>query len=169
MEVSSTTGAVNILGKPLKKLVIANCIMERRREVMGQITEGFAKLALKFCEEKKHPSLTIWETQQLLTAWLDRERLRAEVLYLQKEKASLKEDLLELEADKEEWRNKAVDRLEQLAAANGRVEMLAGWLKKYGNHYRGPGEMCELLKHSDYPCTCGLDAALSNLNEDSAG
>jgi hypothetical protein len=66
-------------------------------------------------------------------------------------------------------RAEVADLTQQLAAANGRVEMLAGWLRKYGNHYRGPGEMCELLKHSDYPCTCGLDAALSNLNEDSAG
>jgi hypothetical protein len=90
------------------------------------------------------------------------DRLRAEV-------ASLKSDLESYMRIANDEANENVSLTQQLAAANGRVEMLAGWLRKYGNHYRGPGEMCELLKHSDYPCTCGLDAALSNLNEDRAG
>jgi hypothetical protein len=94
--------------------------------------------------------------------WQSLERLRAEV-------ASLKSDLESYMRIANDEANENVSLTQQLAAANGRVEMLAGWLRKYGNHYRGPGEMCELLKHSDYPCTCGLDAALSNLNEDSAG
>jgi hypothetical protein len=36
----------------------------------------------------------------------------------------------------------------------------AGW-RKYARHYSGPGEICESLKHSDYPCTCGLEALLA--------
>lgn len=42
-----------------------------------------------------------------------------------------------------------------------RIAALEGALVKYGSHIRGPGAMCELLKHSVYPCTCGLEAALS--------
>lgn len=34
-------------------------------------------------------------------------------------------------------------------------------LLKYAKH-GGVGGMCELLKHSDYECTCGLDAAINN-------
>ena len=43
---------------------------------MGQITEGFAQTMLKHCEQGQHPPLTVWETEQLVRAWLDRERLR---------------------------------------------------------------------------------------------
>jgi len=37
---------------------------------MGQITRDFAERAMACCKEGKHPSLTVWETQQLLHAWL---------------------------------------------------------------------------------------------------
>jgi hypothetical protein len=33
-------------------------------------------------------------------------------------------------------------------------------LKKHGSHAHSEGPMCERAKHSEYPCTCGLDAAL---------
>ena len=41
---------------------------------MGQIAKPFAEAALKCCQEGKHPSLTVWETQQLLWAWLQLQR-----------------------------------------------------------------------------------------------
>ena len=35
-------------------------------------------------------------------------------------------------------------------------------LEKYGKHLNdGKHPMCEILKHSDYGCTCGLDKALA--------
>ena len=43
---------------------------------MAQITEDLARDALKRCEQGKHPPLTAWETQQLIYAWLERERMR---------------------------------------------------------------------------------------------
>ena len=43
---------------------------------MAQITEDLALDALKRCEQGQHPPLTAWETQQLIYAWLERERMR---------------------------------------------------------------------------------------------
>jgi len=37
---------------------------------MGQITEAFARTMLACCERGEHPPLTVWETRQLLHAWL---------------------------------------------------------------------------------------------------
>jgi chromosome segregation ATPase len=95
------------------------------------------------------------------------DRLRAEV-------ASLKEERDALEADKEEWRNKAVDRLEQLAAANGRVEMLADVIKRaielrvalWRNGDPDDDMMSDdqIIAKDHYASK--WQAALSNLNED---
>ena len=43
---------------------------------MGQITESFARTMLEQCARKEHPSLTVWEAEQLARAWL---RLAEEV------------------------------------------------------------------------------------------
>ena len=43
---------------------------------MAQITEDLARDALARCERGQHPPLTAWETQQLIYAWLERERMR---------------------------------------------------------------------------------------------
>mgnify|MGYP006921375145 CR=1 FL=1 len=43
---------------------------------MAQITEELARDALKKCEQGQHPPLTARETQQLIYAWLERERMR---------------------------------------------------------------------------------------------
>lgn len=37
------------------------------------------------CKEGRHPSLTVWEAQQLLHAWNDREALRARVATLERD------------------------------------------------------------------------------------
>lgn len=42
---------------------------------MGQLTQEFVKQMLVHCERKERPPLTLWETEQLLRAWLDREHL----------------------------------------------------------------------------------------------
>lgn len=44
---------------------------------MSQLTENFVRDMLAACERKEHPPLTVWESQQLLCAWQERERLRA--------------------------------------------------------------------------------------------
>ncbi len=42
------------------------------------------------------------------------------------------------------------------------VERLKEALKMYGRHGRTDNSpMCEKSKHSDYPCTCGFDQALT--------
>jgi len=33
-------------------------------------------------------------------------------------------------------------------------------LQKYGRHQNNPKHMCEKIKHSDHPCTCGWDDLL---------
>jgi predicted RNase H-like nuclease (RuvC/YqgF family) len=89
------------------------------------------------------------------------ESLRAEV-------ASLKEELDEAYMSRNGWKWKAEkwlgdvnDLTQQLAAANGRVEVLRGALLSAREVLDGEG--C-------YPKTVAkCDAALSNLNEDSAG
>lgn len=43
---------------------------------MGQITQQFAADMLERVERGLHPAFTVWEAKQLLTAWLDRERMR---------------------------------------------------------------------------------------------
>ena len=43
---------------------------------MAQITEDLARDALARCERGQPPPLTAWETQQLIYAWLERERMR---------------------------------------------------------------------------------------------
>lgn len=40
---------------------------------MGQITQNFVDLAMATCKEGRHPSLTVWEAQQLLHAWIERD------------------------------------------------------------------------------------------------
>ena len=50
---------------------------------MGQLTQNFVDLAMATCKEGRHPSLTVWEAQQLLHAWNDREALRARVATLE--------------------------------------------------------------------------------------
>ncbi len=50
---------------------------------MGQLTQNFVDLAMATCKEGRHPSLTVWEAQQLLHAWNDREALRARVAELE--------------------------------------------------------------------------------------
>lgn len=35
-------------------------------------------------------------------------------------------------------------------------------LQQYGRHQNNELGMCDLLKHSDYSCTCGFDKALAN-------
>ena len=39
-----------------------------------------------------------------------------------------------------------------------RLEMQRDALLRYARHSVDGEPMCEYLKHSDYPCTCGLDA-----------
>ena len=34
-------------------------------------------------------------------------------------------------------------------------------LREYVRHRNDPVMFCEALKHADYPCTCGLEAALA--------
>jgi hypothetical protein len=46
------------------------------KQDMAQITEDLARDALARCERGQHPPLTAWETQQLIYAWLERERMR---------------------------------------------------------------------------------------------
>lgn len=53
----------------------------------------------------------------------------------------------------------------ELETAKAQREALAGDLEKYGNHIRGPGQLCELLKSSDFPCTCGFDAILTRIHK----
>ena len=43
---------------------------------MSQVHEKLARQWLAMCERKERPALTIWETEQLLRGWLDRDRLR---------------------------------------------------------------------------------------------
>jgi predicted RNase H-like nuclease (RuvC/YqgF family) len=91
------------------------------------------------------------------------DRLRAEILYLQKEKASLKEerDKAIRQVDIDWVRRQEITRLtQQLAAANGRVEMLRKALEHIESHTdsTNDGITYEICR-----------AALSNLNEDSAG
>ena len=50
---------------------------------MGQLTQNFVDLAMATCKEGRHPSLTVWEAQQLLHAWNDRDALRARVAELE--------------------------------------------------------------------------------------
>lgn len=40
---------------------------------------------------------------------------------------------------------------------------LAAKLAEYTSHVHAPGPLCERAKHSDYPCTCGLDGLLAAL------
>lgn len=47
---------------------------------MAQITEAFARDSLELCKRNQFPPLTLWETQQLIYAWLDRERIRNAVM-----------------------------------------------------------------------------------------
>ena len=54
---------------------------------MGQLTQNFVDLAMATCKEGRHPSLTVWEAQQLLHAWNDREALRARVAELEADAA----------------------------------------------------------------------------------
>jgi heme-degrading monooxygenase HmoA len=44
---------------------------------MGQITQHFARDMLAHCVRKERPPLTIWETEQLLRAWLQLDTARA--------------------------------------------------------------------------------------------
>ena len=43
---------------------------------MGQITEHFADQMMTHCGRGQHPPLTVWETEQLLRAWIERESFR---------------------------------------------------------------------------------------------
>lgn len=43
---------------------------------MAQITEDLVLDALTHCQQGQHPPLTVWETQQLIYAWLGREHMR---------------------------------------------------------------------------------------------
>lgn len=45
---------------------------------MGQITEDFVQRAMRCCQLGQHPSLTVWETRQLLTAWVEWQGCRDE-------------------------------------------------------------------------------------------
>ena len=45
---------------------------------MGQLTEDSVHLMLRYCGQDQHPPLTVWETEQLARAWLEREVLRNE-------------------------------------------------------------------------------------------
>lgn len=45
---------------------------------MGQITEDFIQRAMRCCQLGQHPSLTVWETRQLLTAWVEWQGCRDE-------------------------------------------------------------------------------------------
>lgn len=72
----------------------------------------------------------------------------------------------ELETEKTDrlFRLKAIEQVAaELETAKAQRGALVIDLEKYGSHLRNP--MCELLRHSDFPCTCGLDAALSRVRE----
>ncbi len=43
---------------------------------MSEVHETLAREWLAMCERKERPPLTVWETEQLLRGWLDREQLR---------------------------------------------------------------------------------------------
>ena len=45
---------------------------------MGHITEDFIQRAMRCCQLGQHPSLTVWETRQLLTAWVEWQGCRDE-------------------------------------------------------------------------------------------
>lgn len=45
---------------------------------MGQITEDFVQRAMRCCQLGQHPRLTVWETRQLLTAWVEWQGCRDE-------------------------------------------------------------------------------------------
>jgi len=45
---------------------------------MGQITEDFIQRAMRCCQLGQHPYLTVWETRQLLTAWVEWQGCRDE-------------------------------------------------------------------------------------------
>ena len=123
MEVSSTTGAVNILGKPLKKLVIANCIMERRREAMKRDDE----ILLLTMRAERDDAIS------------ELARLRAEVLSLQKENASLKEE-------RDAYKRKFEGRDKQLTELfNNKFSFVDWWDKACSNyvHYGRPEEVAK--------------------------
>lgn len=46
---------------------------------MSQVHETLAREWLAMCERKERVPLTVWETEQLLHGWLDRERLTREL------------------------------------------------------------------------------------------
>ena len=46
---------------------------------MGQITEDFIMRAMRCCQLGQHPSMTVWEARQLLTAWVEWQACRGEV------------------------------------------------------------------------------------------
>lgn len=50
---------------------------------MGQITEDFIMRAMRCCQLGQHPSLTVWEARQLLTAWVEWQACRDEIERLQ--------------------------------------------------------------------------------------
>jgi hypothetical protein len=55
----------------------------------------------------------------------------------------------------DDMKDTEIERLED------RVKELEGALEKYGSHSPADGSpICERSKHSDYPCTCGFEAAL---------
>jgi hypothetical protein len=74
----------------------------------------------------------------------------------------------ERETDTKAWRDTAeilakdIHKYEQqIAALTAHIKELTEALEKYGSHSPADGSpICERSKHSDYPCTCGFEAAL---------
>lgn len=93
---------------------------------MGQITEDFVQRAMRCCQLGQHPSLTVWETRQLLTAWVEWQGCRDE-----------RDKLDEANRICEQWRqwtvatraeNEALR--ERVAELEGKVTAIVGWLER---------------------------------------
>lgn len=69
----------------------------------------------------------------------------------------------DLEAELEELETAGGDLQNERDALQARIAELEGALRAYGCHVHAPGPMCERAKHSDYPCTCGLENLLAGM------
>lgn len=111
---------------------------------MGQITEDFVQRAMRCCQLGQHPSLTVWETRQLLTAWVEWQGCRDE-----------RDKLDEANRICEQWRQWTVATRAENEALRARVADLSMLVRRL-SRYAPPGLAGDAL---DYLKRHGLEGS----------
>ena len=97
---------------------------------MGQITQNFVDLAMATCKEGRHPSLTVWEAQQLLHAWNERDEANRVCEQWRQWTVATREENDKLRAEVASWKRLADIQEQSLKESCAEVEWLQATLAK---------------------------------------